>query len=111
MSLGAEKTVAWSHTNQLSNTLKKLRASGMFLLALEQDPRSTPLFHWQFPEADHAAAQDYALCVGNEVRGLSKLLLTHMDAILEIPMRGAKESLNVAVATGIALFVLQHKGV
>jgi tRNA G18 (ribose-2'-O)-methylase SpoU len=43
------------------------------------------------------------------VRGISKQTLKNVDAIVEIPMRGKKESLNVSVAVGIALFTLLHK--
>jgi tRNA G18 (ribose-2'-O)-methylase SpoU len=41
--------------------------------------------------------------VGNEVTGLPKNILKKVDIIAEIPMQGEKESLNVSVATGIAL--------
>ncbi len=44
-----------------------------------------------------------ALLVGNEVRGLSTAMLAHADHIVEIPMSGKKESLNVSVAFGIAV--------
>ena len=47
-----------------------------------------------------------ALILGNEVRGLSKSLLKKCDKIIYIPMRGRKESLNVSVASGVALFSL-----
>jgi len=47
-----------------------------------------------------------ALILGNEVRGISKNILKKCDKIIQIPMRGKKESLNVSVAAGIALFEL-----
>ena len=47
-----------------------------------------------------------AIIMGNEVRGISAALLKKADIILEIPMRGKKESLNVSVAAGIAIFTL-----
>ena len=46
--------------------------------------------------------------MGNEVRGLSKAMLAKCDEVVEIPMQGKKESLNVSVAAGIALFALTH---
>ncbi len=101
VSLGAEHTVPWVYTKNLSTTIAKLKATGALLVALEQDPRSTPLFGWQPP-----TETELVLVVGNEVRGISKPLLAKCDHILEIPMRGKKESLNVAVATGVALFAL-----
>ena len=48
----------------------------------------------------------FALLLGNEVRGISKTLLKKCDGVVEIPMRGKKESLNVSVAAGVALFAL-----
>lgn len=48
----------------------------------------------------------FALLLGNEVRGISKALLKKCDAVTEIPMQGKKESLNVSVAAGIALYAL-----
>ena len=47
-----------------------------------------------------------ALVLGNEVRGLSKHLLKKCDKIIYIPLYGKKESLNVSVAAGVALFGL-----
>jgi TrmH family RNA methyltransferase len=44
--------------------------------------------------------------MGNEVRGISAQSLKHATHILHIPMHGKKESLNVGVAAGIAMFTL-----
>ena len=104
VSLGAERTVPWKYVKTLGATLKKLQKENYLLVAVEQDERSTPLFNWR-PPSDHPLA----VLVGNEVRGISKPLLKKCDVILEIPMRGKKESLNVSVTAGIALFVLTQK--
>ncbi len=47
-----------------------------------------------------------ALVLGSEVKGLSSKILNRADMVLEIPMLGKKESLNVAVAFGIAIYQL-----
>jgi len=47
-----------------------------------------------------------ALVLGNEIKGLPCSVLNRADKILEIPMKGKKESLNVAVAFGIVVFHL-----
>jgi tRNA G18 (ribose-2'-O)-methylase SpoU len=44
------------------------------------------------------------LIIGNEVLGLDKKIINACDVLIEIPMHGKKESLNVSVATGIALY-------
>lgn len=69
------------------------------LLALEQAENSTPL-------RDIAAPKKFALLLGEEVNGIAPELLKHADNIIEIPMVGKKESFNVSVATGIALYAL-----
>jgi len=72
-------------------------------VALEQTKKSVDYrrFRPRFPTA---------LAVGNEVRGLSKKILKYADKIIAIPMYGKKESLNVAVAAGIAVFkIIEQK--
>ncbi len=50
-----------------------------------------------------------ALIIGNEVRGVSKSLQRLADVVIEIPMLGARKSLNVSVAFGIAIFYLAER--
>lgn len=100
VSLGAEHTVPFVQVKQLAPVLKKLKHEGYTVVAVEQDSRATPLFAYK------PKNKKLAIVMGNEVRGLSKAALAYADAIVEIPMRGKKESLNVSVAAGIALFSL-----
>jgi 23S rRNA (guanosine2251-2'-O)-methyltransferase len=104
VSLGAEVSVPWSQVTMLGPTLAKLQRQKYLIAAIEQDERSSPLFSYYPPKG-----QPLALILGNEVRGISQPLLKKCDVILEIPMRGKKESLNVSVTAGIALFALLHK--
>jgi tRNA G18 (ribose-2'-O)-methylase SpoU len=103
VSLGAEKTVPWAYVKTLGPTLAKLKKGGVYIAAVEQDAHATSLFGFTLPPNTALA-----LILGNEVRGMSKPLLKKCDAILEIPMHGTKESLNVSVTAGIALFTLLH---
>lgn len=100
--LGAEVTVPWERHIQTWRLLRTLKKQDVHLYALEQHETSTNLF-------DFKPRYPYALIVGHERRGLSKAMLQYTDAILEIPMHGSKESLNVAVATGIALYWLHGR--
>ena len=109
VSLGAEKSMPWLYVKTLGPTLAKLQKENYFIVAVEQDKNSTPLFDFIPPKLPNDEPQPLAVIVGNEVRGISKPLLKKCDAILEIPMRGKKESLNVSVTAGIALFVLSQK--
>lgn len=95
--LGAEKTIPWEYKKAPSPVFRALKKNGISLVAIEQSPRSVD---YKKVKISHRAA----FIIGNEVRGLSARLLAQCDIIAEIPMRGRKESLNVSVAAGIALF-------
>lgn len=99
--LGAEKSVAWE-VGDIGEVLAKLKKDSVRIIGLEQDPRATPLSDY---ERNPGFAQ-WGLVVGNEVDGVEKEVLALCDDIVEIPMLGEKESLNVAVAAGIALYAL-----
>ncbi|HVV15211.1 MAG TPA: TrmH family RNA methyltransferase [Candidatus Paceibacterota bacterium] len=101
VSLGAEKTIPWEQTKTLAAAVSRLKKEGFYIVAVEQDKSSSSLFEFKGPKD-----KPLALVLGNEVRGVSKQSLKLVDAIVEIPMRGKKESLNVSVAAGIATFVL-----
>ena len=98
--LGAETWIKWEHHRQTHTVLKKLQQQGVRVVALETGRRSRPLpkFRPTYP---------LALVVGNEVTGISPAILKLADAVVQIPMLGHKESLNVAVAAGIALYQLR----
>lgn len=101
VSLGAEKTVPWVHMKTAGAAIKQLKKEGFTIVAVEQDKTSKPLFEYRPKENENIA-----LVLGNEVRGVSKPTLTLCDVVVEIPMRGTKESLNVSVAAGIAMFTM-----
>ena len=99
--LGAESTVPHRHFESLGEAIIECRTLGYSVLGLEQSDGSVNLF-------DYHTKEPTALIVGPEVNGLGKADLASCDAVLEIPMRGSKESLNVAVAAGIALYQLSR---
>lgn len=99
-SLGAEQMLAWKHYATLSPALKAVRAEGYRVVGVEQDARALPY------TAD-VGSEKVALVMGNEVKGLSLSERRLCDVLIEIPMHGRKESLNVSVAAGIALYQLR----
>jgi len=101
--LGAERAVAWEKCETTLVAIKKLKKEGYRIIALEQDVKAIPYTALLLTSAELAKT---ALVLGEEVRGLSKALLAKCDTMIEIPMRGTKESLNVSVAFGIAAFHL-----
>ncbi len=95
--LGAEKIVSWEYSPRPNPIIKKLKKLDFKIIGIEQDKKSVD---YKKVKID----QSVAFLLGNEVKGLSKQLLDQCDLITEIPMIGKKESLNVSVATGVALF-------
>lgn len=95
--LGAEKSVQWEHYKEIGKAIKNIKKEGFYIIALEQSSQAIDYKKIK-------PKQKTALVVGNEVRGLSKVVLDKCDVVVEIPMHGQKESLNVSVALGIALF-------
>lgn len=95
--LGAEEMVPFEY--QETPDFETLKNNGYRVVGLEQDDRSVMLPEYQPPAK-------IALLLGEEVKGLTLELLNVCDDLIEIPMRGQKESFNVSVATGIALYGL-----
>lgn len=96
VALGADEFIPWEYHRQPLRLIKKLKAEGVRIVALEQvKGKSVDLNKWKpkFP---------MALILGYEPTGLPKALLRECDEIVEIPMYGKKESLNVGVAYGVA---------
>ncbi len=101
VSLGAEKWMSWEYCKQAGRLLKELKEMGYNIVALEQTKVSKNIFDWQpkFP---------LALVLGNEKTGVPKSLLKYCDESVEIPMSGKKNSLNVSVAAGVAMYIIKN---
>jgi 23S rRNA (guanosine2251-2'-O)-methyltransferase len=99
VALGAEEMVEWEYAPEMLPVIKELKSQNFKILALEQSPDSKNL-------KDYKPTEMFALVVGNEVEGIKEEVLKKCDDILEIEMKGEKESLNVSVAAGIALYML-----
>lgn len=95
--LGAEETVKWRHADTLLECINNLKREDYKFVAIEQSKKSKPL-------KSLILNQNTALVVGREVEGLSLVEIGLCSEIYEIPMNGAKESFNVAVSAGIALY-------
>lgn len=95
--LGAEAIVPFEY-QELVN-VEGLKEAGYRIVGLEQAPQSHRI-------TDYKAPEKLALVLGEEVDGIPEELLTQCDDIIEIPMKGQKESFNVSVAAGIAMYQL-----
>jgi tRNA G18 (ribose-2'-O)-methylase SpoU len=110
VALGAEKYIPWESAPTTAAVIKRLKKEGYKIFALEQSKRSAPYYKEaaRLARAPRKNADArVAIIVGNEVKGLPPSILCAADRILEIPMLGKKESLNVAVAFGIVVFGLR----
>ena len=97
--LGSEEIVPFEISKDITEKIHKLKDQGFEIFALEQTKTSTKLS--QLTLSKNAKI---ALLLGEEVEGVPENLLELCDRALEIPMFGRKESFNVSVATGIALY-------
>lgn len=99
--LGATDSVKWEYVRDPLIVIKELKEKGIKICALELTEYSKPYFE--------ISANDFplALVVGNEINGVSQDILDHCDFSIEIPQYGIKQSLNVAVAYGIAIYEMR----
>ena len=95
--LGAEQTIPWNYVIGITPLITKLKKRGVQIIAIEQSDKAIDYKKVKIKKP-------VAFILGNEVDGLPKNVLEKVDIVAEIPMKGSKESLNVSVAGGIALF-------
>lgn len=98
-SLGAEESVSWEYRSSSVEVVRQLKQEGYRIVLLEQARDSHEIGTF-FPSGK------ICLVLGNEIEGVSLQLCALADDVLEIPMRGIKNSLNVSVAFGIAAYFL-----
>jgi len=100
--LGSQESVAWEYVKDAREVILDLKKKGIKICALELTESSIP---------NHTLTKEIfpiALLIGNEITGVSQELLDLCDLAIEIPQYGIKQSLNVAVAYGIAVFDLRR---
>jgi tRNA G18 (ribose-2'-O)-methylase SpoU len=95
--LGAEEFVSWEQKKNIFPLLAKLQREKYLIVGIEQDKKSIDYKKVKLQKKN-------VFIVGAEVTGIPKNVLNKCDIVAEIPMRGKKESLNVSVAFGVALF-------
>lgn len=100
--LGSENRVVWEKVEDIFSLIEKLRVNGCQIIGLETDEAAQPL-------DSLPSDKPIALVLGNEVTGIEPEVVEKLDGLAKISMPGAKKSLNVSVAAGIAMFVLSCK--
>lgn len=99
VALGAEETIVWEYGEHTEDALKDLRQQGLYIIAIEQDAQAV-----DYKTISLKDNQAVAFVLGGEVIGMTPEVLLLCDVIAEIPMLGTKESLNVTIAGGIAMY-------
>lgn len=99
VALGAEDTVEWEYVESTMECLRKLKAENVFIIGIEQDEAAV-----DYKSVSVDGKEKIAFLIGAEVEGINKETLGACDVIAEIPMLGTKESLNVTIAFGIAIY-------
>jgi 23S rRNA (guanosine2251-2'-O)-methyltransferase len=110
-SLGAEDHVPWFFSRTTAQLLPVLKQQGLLIVGLEFIDDEHLQTSVDLREAIGSGKLTFplCLCVGNEVNGLSAETLADCDVICHLPMRGFKDSLNVAVAFGIAAYQITDR--
>ncbi len=130
--LGAEKYVEWERIKNTQKLIRDLKEKDVFIISLENHTSSSikinrflkifqkaskkKLNKFNLSQKSNGSkfissnkVKNIAIILGNEVRGISKSVLENSDAVVEIPMHGKKESLNVSVAAGITLYAIMER--
>ena len=95
--LGADKSVPWEYHKNPVEIVQRLKSEGFRIVILEHTDQPTNYFEANF---------EFPLClvIGHEIVGVSEKMVALADSAIEIPMFGIKQSLNVSVAYGIAIY-------
>ena len=95
-SLGASDTVPWEH-GDFKEVVESLKSVEVLIAAVEQTESSVLLQNF-------TSEKEVAFVMGNEVTGVEVEELALVDAVVELPMLGTKESLNVSVTAGVVMY-------
>ena len=102
VALGAEKSISWEYATGPKKIIKKLKREKYKIIGLEQSDNSVD---YKKVKVNYPVL----FIIGNEVTGVENNILSLCDVIAEVSMKGKKESLNVSVVFGVALFRMLDK--
>lgn len=102
--LGATESIDWEYQKNAAELVNDLKAKGVAVFAIEQAENSISLQNFEVQQN-----KKYAFVLGNEVKGVSQVTVNHCDGVVEIPQEGTKHSLNISVATGVAVWAFYQK--
>ncbi len=103
--LGAEKHIEWEYISDVDKLIKNKKKANFTIVSIEQDKKSiSPTEFLKIKKQNNI--ENILIIFGNEVDGVDKKILKKADHIVEIDMKGKKESLNVSVCAGLIMYIL-----
>ena len=102
--LGAEDMLDVYSFDDILTELRSLKEQGYQIIGLENNIENVPIYKLSDPKLENILSDKAVLVLGEEVKGIDYSLYDIIDLFVEIPMCGQKESFNVSVAAGIALY-------
>ena len=102
--LGATETVDWEYVKEVMQVVDRLKGENVKIVSVEQVEGSVMLNDFEVK-----SSEKYALCFGNEVKGVNQQVIDNSDVVVEIPQLGTKHSLNVSVSGGIVIWDVFQK--
>ena len=106
--LGAEEMLDIEACDDILLEIGKMKEEGWQIVGLENNIESNRIVQLGSEECRRKLSEKVVLVLGEEVYGISESVRRMMDLFIEIPMRGKKESFNVSVAAGIAMYDLMR---
>lgn len=103
--LGAEEDISWQYFAQTLEAVADIKSKGIIIIGLERNSDSIDIVDIIKQKKFN---KPFCLAVGNEVSGLSPELIANCDYLCELPMKGKKESLNVASAFAAAAYLINE---
>ena len=99
VALGSTESIRWEYKKNTLIAIEELKSQNYFILGIEQTNKSININNFQTNDNEK-----YALIFGNEINGIGEEALKKCDELVQIPQFGIKKSLNVSVASGIAIW-------
>lgn len=99
--LGATESVEWEYIEDVNLIIQQLKTEGIFIASIEQAEKAVYLDDFEVEKE-----KTYAVVFGNEIKGVQQDIVSHSDAVIEIPQYGTKHSLNISVSVGVVLWDL-----
>lgn len=106
--LGAEDMLDVHPCGDIISELRCLKEQGWMIVGLENNINELNLVKLNSPEMSDKLSDKVVLVLGEEVKGIDYSLYDIIDLFVEIPMKGQKESFNVSVAAGIAIYGIMN---